>query len=119
MQKPYTEKQKAKNKICIQPSVTNFPRVDLNRKKEQNKQPMPISPDGASLLSQWMESPPFSKIPHLSLLNDRVDDKMNSENLGAIEMELLMFEMVHVKMGEIDVVWLVGLREKLNRPMEF
>lgn len=50
--KPYTEKQKAKNKTCIQPSVTNFPRVDLNRKKEQNKQPMPTDPDCTSVLPQ-------------------------------------------------------------------
>lgn len=51
--KPYTEKQKAKTKTCIQPSVTNFPQVDLNRKKkEQNKRPMPKSPDCASLVGQ-------------------------------------------------------------------
>lgn len=33
--KPYTEKQKAKNKTCIQPSVTNFPQADLKRKKKK------------------------------------------------------------------------------------
>lgn len=36
--KPYREKQKAKNKTCIRPSVTNFPhQVDLNRKKPKQK----------------------------------------------------------------------------------
>lgn len=64
MQKPYTEKQKAKNRTCIQPSVTNFPRVDLNRKKEQNKQPMPVSPACTLLLRWWVGNPPFSVIPH-------------------------------------------------------
>lgn len=45
--KPYTEKQKAKDKTRTHPSVTNFPLVDLNRKKKkkkQNKQPTPVIP---------------------------------------------------------------------------
>lgn len=33
--KPYTEKQKAKDKTRTHPSVTNFPLVDLNRKKKK------------------------------------------------------------------------------------
>lgn len=33
--KPYTEKQKAKSKTCIQPLVTNFPQADLKRKKKK------------------------------------------------------------------------------------
>lgn len=31
--KPYTEKQKAKDKTCIEPSATNLPQVDLNKNK--------------------------------------------------------------------------------------
>lgn len=46
--KPDTEKQKAKNKTCIHPSVTTSPKLISRERKEQNKSLMPINPGGGN-----------------------------------------------------------------------
>lgn len=50
-----------------------------------------------------MGNPPFSKNPHFSLLNDRIDDKNQLLKVGYDSNGALMFEMVHVRTDDILV----------------
>lgn len=58
--KPYTEKQKAKAKTCIEPSMTNFPQLILKKKKKNktNNRCLLAQTAPASLVRQWVGSPP-------------------------------------------------------------